>query len=302
MRYGTSASIRAARGVEYSDQRSCIGAATQRQPASSVKRPGSWARAVTPEQILKSFSTRAFKREKPDKPELMLRSIAEAHARRTPIPFVQYWGKGLRPKLATPEFTCLDYLDSMMARIVEIYEPGAEFTLVFTDTHAALNGHTQASIHSYFQDLVLATRGRRFKTCLLSSLVNAAGLRPDEMPERQLPPSELLAELRLSAAKWFKGEGSADEGAIRYFQANMLERKVMERAFPGSIFVTFNGSQLRSLFPDPLPIFYMYSLRHGISDKPWFLPPDFTGRKSLLNEQSGAAFRPASESRDEPAP
>ena len=301
MRYDTSASVRAARELLYPDQRSCISPPTQRQPASPAKRAGGWQRAVTPEQILKSFGTRAFKREKPDKPELMLRFIAEAHACRVPIPFVQYWGKGLRPALAAPEFACLDFLDLMMSRIAEIYEPGADFTLVFTDTHAALNGHSQASIHSYFQDLVLATRGRRFKTCLLSSLVNEAGLRPDETPERQVPPPDLLAELRTSAAKWFKGEGSVDEGAIRYFQANMLERKVMERAFPRSIFVTFNGSQLKSLFPDGLPIFYMFSLRHGISDKPWFLPPDFTGRLPRLDEQSSAPFRAAADSLDGPA-
>jgi hypothetical protein len=227
----------------------------------------------------------------------MLEYIAEAQARRAPISFVEYWGKGLRPMLATPEFACLDYLESMMTRVAETYEPGAEFTLVFTDTHAALNGHSQASIHSYFQDLVLATRGRRFKICLLGDLINAAGLRPDETPQRPLPPPELLADLRVSAAKWFKGEGSVDEGAIRYFQANMVERKVMERAFPRSIFVTFNGSQLKSLFPESLPIFYMFSLRHGISDKPWFLPPDFTGRKPALNEQSSACFEPASEFR-----
>ena len=47
----------------------------------------------------------------------------------------------------------------------------------------------------------------------------------------------------------------------------------MEQEFPRSISVTFNGSQLKSLFPEELPIFYMFSLRHGISDKPWFLPP-----------------------------
>ena len=112
-----------------------------------------------------------------------------------PIPFVQYWGKGLRPALAAPEFACLDFLDLMMSRIAEIYEPGADFTLVFTDTHAALNGHSQASIHSYFQELVLPTRGRRFKTCLLSSLVNEAGLRPDETPERQVPPPDPLGRI-----------------------------------------------------------------------------------------------------------
>jgi hypothetical protein len=300
MQYDTRASLWAAGELQCPDQRSRISSQTQRQPASP-KRAGFWTRAVTPEQILKSFSTRAFKREKPDNPELMLQFIAQAHACQAPISFVQYWGKGLRSTLAAPEYTCLDYLDSMMARIAEIYEPGVEFTLVFTDTHAALNGHSQASIHSYFQDLVLATRRRQFKTCLLSGLVNTAGLRPDEALARQVPPADLLAELRASAAKWFKGEGSPDEGAIRYFRANMVERKVMERAFPRSIFITFNGSQFRSLFPDGLPILYMFSLQHGISDKPWFLPPDFTGRKPRLKEQSSAPFRPASESRDGPA-
>ena len=299
MRYGTSASIQAARELAYPDQGSGPNSPAQRQTAPATKWPGRWARTVTPEQILKSFSTRAFKREQPAKAELMLQFIAQAHARQAPIPFVQYWGKGLRPTLAAPEFACLDFLDSMMARIAGIYEPGAEFTLVFTDTHAVLNGHAQESIHSYFQDLVLATRGRRFKTCLLSNLVSASGLQPDKATERQVPPPDLLAELRLSAAKWFKGGGSADEGAIRYFQANMIERKVMERAFPSSIFVTFNGSQLRSLFPDTLPIFYMFSLRHGISDKPWFLPPDCTGRKQPPNQQS-SAHRPASELRGGP--
>jgi L-tyrosine isonitrile synthase len=297
MRYDASAPIRTAREHRRPDQSLCVSPPTQRQPASPAKRAGAWTRAVTPEQILRSFNTRAFKREKPDKPELMLQFINQAHARRAPISFVQYWGKGLRPTLAAPEFACLEFLDSMISRIREIYEPGADFTMVFTDTHAALNGHSQASIDSYFEDLVLATRRHRFNICLLSSLIDAAGLRPDEMPERQVPPADLLAELCASAAKWFKGEGSADEGAIRYFQANMVERKVMERAFPRSIFVTFNGSRLRSLFPEALPIFYMFSLRHGISDKPWFLPPDYTGRAPRPNGQSSELLRPAAQLR-----
>ena len=55
---------------------------------------------------------------------------------------------------------------------------------------------------------------------------------------------------------------------------NLIEQRVVERAFPGSIFVTFNGSDLRSLFPTQLPIFYMYSLRRGVAVKPWFLPAE----------------------------
>jgi len=247
----------------------------------AASRPSPWKRSVTPDQILKSFNTRAFKRQQPDKPELMLEQISQAHERQAPISFMMYWGKGLRPALATPEHACLDYLESMISRVADVYEPGAQMTLVFTDTHASLNGHTNASIHSYFQDLEQAARARQFNTCLLSSLMNVPGLQPDVMPEPQMPPDEVLAELRPSAAKWFKGEGSPEQGAIRYFQANMLERKVIERAFPRSIFITFNGSQLRALFPETMPIFYMFSLRHGVSDKPWFLPPDYTGKKPL---------------------
>jgi L-tyrosine isonitrile synthase len=302
MRDDTPASIWAAGEAHYPDSHSRVSSPSHRQPASTPKRAGAWARTVTPEQILRSFNTRAFKREKPEKPELMLEFIAQAHARHEPISFVQYWGKGLRPTLAAPEFACLDFLNSMIARIGETYEPGTDFTLVFTDTHAALNGHSPASIHSYFQDLVLATRRYRFNIRLLSALKNAVDVRPDETAEQQIPPAEVLAELRHSAVKWFKGEGSPEEGAIRYFRANMAERKVIERAFPHSIFITFNGSRLRSLFPDTLPIFYMFSLRHGISDKPWFLPPDFTGRVPGLKGQSNDHPLSAAESRDRPPP
>jgi hypothetical protein len=285
------------------DQSSSITSPTETEHAhaSPTGRTGGWARAVTTEQILRSFNTRAFKRERPHNPELMTQFIAQAQARRAPISFVQYWGKGLRPTLAAPELACLHFLESMVARIGAIYEPGTDFTLVFTDTHAALNGHTPASIHSYYQDLVHAARRYRFNVCLLSALVKAADLRPDATLERQVPAPELLAELRASAAKWFKGEGPAEEGAMRYFRANMVERKVLERAFPHSIFVTFNGSRHRSLFPDTLPIFYMFSLRHGVSDKPWFLPPDYAGRSPRPNGPSSEPCRPESESRDGPA-
>jgi hypothetical protein len=61
-------------------------------------------------------------------------------------------------------------------------------------------------------------------------------------------------------------------GALKYYQINMLEKRAVELAFPGSIFITFNSSQFRSLCPDRLPTFYMYTRRRGFCIKPWFLP------------------------------
>ena len=232
-------------------------------------------RPVSAEQILKSFSTRSFRREQPGNPELMLRVIADSIANHQPVPFVMYWGKGLRPVLAAPEYKCLDYLASMLARIADCYRPGARMTLVFTDTHATLNGHSRESIDSYFESLIAAAEQRGFSVSLLSFLTAVADLPAADESASQIPPEELLAGLSASAAKWFRGEGTSVEGAIRYYQANMIEKQVMDRAFPHTIFVTFNGNGLRSLFPESLPIFYMYSLRPGVSDKPWVLPPDF---------------------------
>jgi hypothetical protein len=237
---------------------------------------------ATAEQVLKSFNTRAFRREQPDRRDAMLGVISRAIAAHEAVPFVMYWGKGLRPLLAAPEYACLDYLVTMLQRVGERYRPGARMTLVFTDTHASLNGHSQESIETYFADLDAAARSRGFDVCRLSTLMNAVEIEADAVLT-EFPSEELLAGLAVSAAKWFRGEGTTEEGALRYFRANMVERRVLEQAFPHTIFVTFNGSSLRSLFPESMPIFYMFSVRHGTSDKPWFLPPDFMIRSKADN-------------------
>jgi hypothetical protein len=216
----------------------------------------------------------------------MLEVISRAVAAKEPVPFVMYWGKGLRPLLAAPEHSCLDFLASMLHRVANVYRPGAKMSLVFTDTHASLNGHSRESIESYFADFTAAATSRGFEVGKLSSLMTAADraafVEISRSSER--PPDELMASLAVSAGKWFKGEGTCEEGALRYYRANMVERRVIGAKFRDTIFVTFNGSSLRSMFPDNLPIFYMYSVRHGISDKPWFLPPDFSVTSRHSNE------------------
>ena len=249
-------------------------------PALRRELDGSIRPPLSAESVLKSFNTRAFKREQPDNPDLMLRIISEALAQNKPVSFVLYWGKGPRSDVGEPEIECLDYLARLVARVRQRHAPGARITLVFTDTHAELNGHSEQSISSYFEDLTVSARQRGFETCLLSKLMQTVEVRSEHDPAQVTLPEELFLTLCASAAKWFRGDGSVEQGAIRYYQANMLEKQMIERAFSRSIFVTFSGSRLRSLLPNRLPIFYMYSLRHGVTDKPWFLPSDFISRKA----------------------
>jgi hypothetical protein len=228
-------------------------------------------RKSTPQEILRAFNSWSFKREQPGSPELMLQVIARAVALSEPVPFVLYWGKGPRSAVAAADLECLEFIKILAHRVMMVHEPGAAITLIFTDTHARLNGHGQAAIAGYFAAIDGAARQRAFSTCWLSQVVaeNGAAAAQEKTPEAA--ESSTLAALVASARKWFRGVGTPEEGALRYFRMNMDEKRAVERAFPNSIFITFNGSDLRSLFPDNLPIFYMYSLRRGTSVKPWFI-------------------------------
>ncbi|MEZ5785507.1 MAG: hypothetical protein R3D62_03245 [Xanthobacteraceae bacterium] len=202
----------------------------------------------------------------------MLRVIADTVNSDGPIRFILYWGKGPRDHLDTPDTACFDYLSALVRRIRAVYPPGASVKLIFTDTHAELNGHSGQRVHRYFEAIAAAASAYGFACCWLSELVAtavAAGV-AHTTSNAELPENA-RQRLVACAAKWFRGEGSSEEGALRYYQLNLIEKQAVDHAFPSAIFVTFNGSEFRCLFPDQLPIFYMYSLRRGVSAKPWFL-------------------------------
>jgi hypothetical protein len=228
--------------------------------------------APSPEKILQAFNTWAFKREQPDNTALLLEAISGAVRFGQPVPFVLYWGKGPRCGLDEPDTACLDYLASLGSRVKRVYEPGASLKLIFTDTHATLNGHARKDMDAYFGAVGRAAKQYGYDSCRLSDLVAAAETAHAIDRIDDTIPDEMLERLGACAAKWFRGEGTVEEGAARYLHMNMIEKRAVQYAFPRSIFVTFNGSEFRSLFPERMPIFYMYSLRRGTSVKPWFLP------------------------------
>jgi L-tyrosine isonitrile synthase len=227
---------------------------------------------AVPEKILQAFNTWAFKREQPDSVPRLLEAVAGAVQFARPVPFVLYWGKGPRRGLAEPDTACLDYLASLGSRVRKAYDPGASFRLIFTDTHASLNGHAPHDIEAYFDAVEGAGRDRGFDGCWLSELVFAAEAAGAIDLADETIADDMLQKLGACAAKWFRGEGTVEQGAARYLQMNMIEKRAVQFTFPRSIFATFNGSEFRSLFPERMPVFYMYSLRRGTSVKPWFLP------------------------------
>jgi L-tyrosine isonitrile synthase len=243
------------------------------------------------EKVLRSFNTWAFKREQPSDPRLMLRVISEALAGKEPIPFVLYWGKGPRHEAGAPDGQCLDFLAALASRVRGAHPQGAAIKLIFTDTHAELNGHCPHDIRRYFDEIERLAHQRGIDGCWMSHLVRTAGNLATAAPLEGIVSAETLSRLTASALKWYRGGDTPEEGALKYLRMNLIEQRVVERAFSRSIFISFSGSELRNLFPRQLPIFYMYSLRRGVSVKPWFLPADAANPSVNLVQEN--ASRPA---------
>jgi L-tyrosine isonitrile synthase len=221
-------------------------------------------------KVIAAFNTWGFKREQPSDMPLLTALVQKKVSAGRPIEFVLYWGKGPRNHPAAPEYACLDFLAAMARRIAEVHAPGANVRLICTDTHAALNGHSQAAAMSYFCAVGEAAKGRGFRWCLLGDLTrrhadNFAHACPAMRQVRT------IEQLERSAARWYKGTGQPVDGAMAYYDMNMVEKQAVELEFPDAIFITFSGSELRELFPDRMPLFYMYSVRKGVSVKPWFI-------------------------------
>jgi L-tyrosine isonitrile synthase len=230
--------------------------------------------AKAAEQIIRSFNTWSYKREQPSDANLLQLVTVRAAAQNAPVPFILYWGKGPRRDVAAPDLQCLNYIASLGQRISECYRHGASFTLLLTDTHAHLNDHARSDTEHYFKAIERVSAERGFKCRLLSDVTTAqpdAGKVSDELLSAERASVEMIDTLISSATKWYRGDGSSAQGAMRYFQLNMHEKQAVEREYPDSIFITFNSSRHRLLFPDGLPIFYMYSLKKGVAVKPWFL-------------------------------
>ncbi|MFH6785518.1 MULTISPECIES: hypothetical protein [Methylobacterium] len=252
--------------------------------------------------IIKSFNTWAFKREQPGNPERLVPMVEAAARDGRPLEFVLYWGKGPRSAIAAPDLACLDYLGQLAERVRQAYGPGALIRLICTDTHASLNGHPAEAVDAYFGAIDAAARARGFATIRLSDVV-AFGREVGVDKAEEEPSGEILASLIACAAKWYRGEGSTEQGALDYHRMNMIEKRAVAAAFPGAVFVTFNGSEFRDLFPATMPIFYMYSLRRGVGVKPWFMDADFAsarreeaGSKEAAHREVGAAdARPAAQ-------
>lgn len=221
-------------------------------------------------EILDSFNTWKFKREQPNTPEKVMESILKNIRAKTSINFVMYWGKGEKDILGDEETEAIKYLDEMLNQIKVLYLSGVKTTFIFTDTHTELNGYSKNEIQKYYNSVEKLAKSYNIESLYLSELAkyNEENL-SQQIDNIKIDP-ELFSTLKDSSEKHCKKLKDHALGAKLYFLQNQIEKKEIENKFAGSIFLTYNGSNLNEILPTELPIFYMYSMRKGTSVKPWF--------------------------------
>ena len=130
-----------------------------------------------------------------------------------------------------PDTECLDYLKALAERVRGAYEPGAAIKLIFTDTHAELNGHSPQDVREYFAGIEACAGQRGFETCYLSQLTRSVHAVDAVDPNDLVVPEETLRRLSAGARKWYRGDDSPGRGAVKYYQMNMIEKRAVEIAF-----------------------------------------------------------------------
>jgi hypothetical protein len=195
-------------------------------PDTVAPLPGPVQTAPGADALVQSFNSWAFKREQPDNPERLKQLAGAAIERESPLAFVLYWGRGARDGVAAPERQCLDFLASLAARVRSRHRPGAEVTIICTDTHAALNGHSPLSTQRYFAEVESEAAERGFYACFLSNLVAWSEDRIDAGRALDPPSPEILQGLTAAAAKHYVGGRSPEDAARLYYHANMIEKHI----------------------------------------------------------------------------
>ncbi|MCL5411058.1 MAG: asparagine synthase-related protein [Patescibacteria group bacterium] len=221
------------------------------------------------QKVIEQFNTWSFKREQPNDEEGIERVVEEAVGKNTPIPFVLYWGKGEKNTAGKQEIDALNMLENINDRIKQAYKPGAEFTLVFTDTHAVLNGYSEGGIQQYYSSVKILATERKINCLCMSEI---APLDYDKLliQSRELEINDRVLEiLKESSSKHYKRSSDHALGAKLYYNQNQIEKSAAAKNFPKHIFMTYSSSALNDILPE-LPIFYMYSMEKGTSIKPWF--------------------------------
>jgi L-tyrosine isonitrile synthase len=185
----------------------------------------------------------------------------------SPLNFVLYWGVWKRPQLNRSAIRLISRLEEFRSQAVATLGIPTQVQIVFTDTHAAINGVDQETIAKGRVELTKAVP-QSFQVCSMSSLVQPSNFIVTWEPDSN-SKQRRVADLLVDQANKLFGEDAAAERASKYYVANIKEAPSVAVRWPLGIFLHYGLPELKVMLPS-LPILYCLAGAKGSSKKPWF--------------------------------
>jgi len=226
-------------------------------------------------QIYQTLTKKRYNREEPYLNKKLKEQLSLFIDKNQPIKLVGFWGIGPKTKANWADEKTCEFLSKLNNEIREVYLPGIEFTFIFATTHGIHNGISKKAIISYTKGVEKLFKKYQFKFIYLDSLWKKYKITFKKINElHQNQPKGWWSKIKNhklidNNAKKRNLRLNFCEGAQKYFIFRDLEKEMLEKEFPKSIFHAFSDSRLRSVLPN-MPTLYFYS-RKGWSDTPWFI-------------------------------
>lgn len=210
--------------------------------------------------------------------------------------FVMLWGASDKTRSTAADKDGLLYLLHFLKRVEDIYRVKAYLTLIFTDTHAFLNGYHKENYGRYIDEIKYHIRKHGYDWVLSSDLdmllaTNLGFKDANELVEEiirdpitrlnnlQAIPADVIEAFARYASRhciriarhksglYFK---DVEAAAMGYLYLAMLEKQVVTERFRDSAFITYMSREDQLVLPD-LTIVRLYSIQSGLRTRPWFI-------------------------------
>ncbi|MFH0817558.1 MAG: asparagine synthase-related protein [Candidatus Micrarchaeota archaeon] len=223
------------------------------------------------EKIMKVLESSEFSIFSPRHEERLKKIVRGCIVKNKSIKLFMLWGVWRKNGINFADVEAVEILGKMLSKIKNEHGPGANLTIVLTDSHAELNGVEKKEIYgydSYMASIERYARSKGYETKRLSEVLGKASLGGIGEEARKIEGGEIWGNLVSSAEKYYGGKDKL-EGARAYVGRRLAEKPILSKIFEGSIFLTYNGPRYDALAPD-LPTLYIISNKKRESGKPWF--------------------------------
>ena len=245
---------------------------------------------------LKSFFSDRKKSERTDTLNSLSNYIHLCN--RKDVNFVMLWGASNKSHVSDADKDCLLYLHHFLKKTERAFDVKTSLTIIFTDTHAYLNGYDKINYNKYIDEISIEATQYDFRYGL-SSLLCSEAIKENGYNgyvqfidtivnnAEELFESINLIEKKANAINNFyryalrhcnrignHGNGvffrSQEDAAKGYLYFAFFEKKIIAQKFSSSAFITYMSREEEFALPE-LPIIRLFSIQSGLRTRPWFI-------------------------------